>query len=112
MDGDKTGTNAAIFVAGNLKTKSSEIRVNAGKNIRTVTPHKIVGGDEVEFAIRIQEPIQNAVLKVGEVRKKYRVLSPTQVVKITLKPSEVESCRESGQIEVSCFEKKKGEAHD
>jgi len=112
MDGDKTGANAARFAAGELKTKSSEIKVIPGENIRTVTPHKIVGGEEVEFAVRVRTPIQNAELNVGEVRKKFRVLSPTQVVKITLKPTVIESCRESGRIEVSCFERKKEGAHD
>ena len=112
MDGDKTGANAARFVAGELKTKSSEIKVITGENIRTVTPHKIVGGEEVEFAIRVRTPIQNAELNVGEVRKKFRVLSPTQVVKITLKPTAIEPCWESGRIEVSCFERKKEGAHD
>ena len=112
MDGDKTGANAARFVGGELKIKSSEIKVITGENIRTVTPQKIVGGEEVEFAVRVRTPIQNAELKVGEVRKKYRVLSPTQVIKISLKPSEIESCRETGRIEVSCFEREKGRAHD
>jgi NADPH-dependent 2,4-dienoyl-CoA reductase/sulfur reductase-like enzyme len=112
MDGDKTGMNAARFVAGELKTAPSDIQVKPGMNIRTVTPHKIVGVEEVEFAVRVQKPIQNAELIIGNFKKKYRILSPTQVVKVILKPSEVESFRETGLIEVSCFERKKEASHD
>ncbi len=112
MDGDKTGANAAKFVSGELTTPSSEMMVIAGDNIRTVTPHKIVGDGEVEFAIRVRAPIQNAELKIGEKRKKYRILSPTQVVKITLTPAAIEAYRASGQIEVSCSELKQEGVHD
>jgi len=107
LDGEKTGASAARFVAGKLKKKPSEIRVIPGKNIRTVTPHKIVGSDVVEFALRVQRPIQKAELRVGEFRKKFRVLSPVEVVKVTLQPEDIESCREDGKIEVSCSERDK-----
>jgi NADPH-dependent 2,4-dienoyl-CoA reductase/sulfur reductase-like enzyme len=105
LDGEKTGANAARFVAGELKKKPSEIKVIPGYNIRTATPHKIAGSEEVEISLRVQKSIQNAELKIGEVRKKFRVLSPTEVIKITLQPSDIESYWESGRIEVSCSER-------
>ncbi len=107
MDGEKTGQNAARFVAGELRKEPSEIQVVQGENIRTVTPHKIVGKEEVEFALRVQRPIQKAELRIGEFTKKYRVLSPTEVVKVTLEPPELEPFLQKGQIEVSCVERKK-----
>ncbi|MBW1913012.1 MAG: FAD-dependent oxidoreductase [Deltaproteobacteria bacterium] len=107
LDGEKTGASAARFVAGKLKKKPLEIRVIPGENIRTVTPHKIVGGEVVEFALRVQRPIQKAELRVGEFRKKFRVLSPVEVVKVTLQPEDIESCRESGKIDISCSEREK-----
>ena len=107
MDGEKTGQNAARFVAGELRKEPSEIQVVQGENIRTVTPHKIVGKEEVEFAIRVQRPIQKAELRIGEFTKKYRVLSPTEVVKVTLERPELEPFLQKGQIEVSCVERKK-----
>jgi NADPH-dependent 2,4-dienoyl-CoA reductase/sulfur reductase-like enzyme len=107
MDGDRTGQNAARFVAGALKKGPSEIQVVQGENIRTVTPHIIVGTEEVEFAIRVLSPIQKAELRIGDFTKKYRVLSPTEVVKVTLDPSELEPFLLKGGIEVSCVERKK-----
>ncbi len=106
LDGVKAGTNAARFAAGELKKQPNEIEVIPGENIRTITPHKIVGSEDVEFALRVQNPIQNAELRIGEKTKKFRVLSPTEVVTVTIKPSEMEACRESGKIEVSCHERK------
>jgi NADPH-dependent 2,4-dienoyl-CoA reductase/sulfur reductase-like enzyme len=106
MDGEKTGQNAARFVAGDLKKGPSKIQVSKGENIRTVTPQRIVGGEEVEFAIRVQQSMQKAELRIGEFRKKYRVLSPAEVVKITLGPSDIEPCMKKGEIDVSCIQRK------
>jgi NADPH-dependent 2,4-dienoyl-CoA reductase/sulfur reductase-like enzyme len=107
LDGVKAGTNAVRFAAGELKKQPKEIEVIPGGNIRTITPHKIVGSEDVEFALRVQNPIQNAELRIGEKTKKFRVLSPTEVVTVTIKPSEMKACRERGKIEVSCYERKK-----
>ena len=112
LDGERTGANAAKYAAGELKIQPEEITVVPGENIRTVTPHRIVGVEKVEFAVRVQRPIEKAELMVGEYRKKYRVMSPTEVVKVTLKPSDLETCWESGQITVSCSERRKEEAHE
>jgi NADPH-dependent 2,4-dienoyl-CoA reductase/sulfur reductase-like enzyme len=111
FDGEKTGRNAARYVGGDLKKQPKEITVLLGENIRTVTPHRIVGTESAEIALRVQRPIENAELMVGEYRKKYRVLSPTEVVKITLKPSDLETCWECGELTVSCSERRKEEPH-
>lgn len=112
LDGERTGANAARYVAGDLKGATSEIKVVPGDNIRSITPHKIVGKAAVEFALRVREPIQNAELKIGKKRKKFRVLSPTEVVKLTLKPEDLEPNWKSGKVEVRCRERKKEKAHD
>jgi NADPH-dependent 2,4-dienoyl-CoA reductase/sulfur reductase-like enzyme len=109
LDGEKTGTSAAKFVAGELKKQAKEIRVVPGHNIRTVTPHKIVGMDKAEIALRVQEPIYKAEIRVGDYRKKYRVVSPTEVVKIILEQSDLEAFRKSGEMTVSCHQRGKGE---
>jgi NADPH-dependent 2,4-dienoyl-CoA reductase/sulfur reductase-like enzyme len=107
IDGEKAGTNAARFTAGEIKKQPKEIEVIPGENIRTVTPHRIVGSEETEFAIRVQNPIQNAELRIGEKTKKFRVLSPTEMITITVNPDEMEASRETREIEISCHEKKK-----
>lgn len=112
LDGEKTGRSAAQYVAGELKKQPKEITVLPGKHIRTVTPHKIVGTESVEIALRVQRPIEKAELMIGEYRKKYRVISPTEVVKVTLKPSDLEAYWECGELTVSCSEGRKEENHD
>jgi pyruvate/2-oxoglutarate dehydrogenase complex dihydrolipoamide dehydrogenase (E3) component len=109
LDGEKTGTSAAKFVAGELKKQAKEIRVVPGDNIRTVTPHKIVGRDKAEIALRVREPIYKAEVRVGEYRKRYRVVSPTEVVKIILEQSDLEAFREAGEMTVSCHQREKEE---
>ena len=112
FDGEKTGRNAARYVAGDLKKQPQEITVLLGENIRTVTPHRIVGTESAEIAVRVERPIENAELMVGKYRKKYRVLSPTEVIKVTLKPSDLETCWECGELTVSCSERRKEKAHE
>jgi mRNA-degrading endonuclease RelE of RelBE toxin-antitoxin system len=109
LDGEKTGTSAAKFVARELKKQAKEIRVVPGDNIRTVTPHKIVGRDKAEIALRVREPIYKAEVRVGEYRKRYRVVSPTEVVKIILEQSDLEAFREAGEMTVSCHQREKEE---
>jgi NADPH-dependent 2,4-dienoyl-CoA reductase/sulfur reductase-like enzyme len=111
LEGEKTGASAARYVAGELTRSPSEIQVVPGANIRTVTPHRIVGKGAVEFALRVQEPIQNGELVIGKKRKKFRVLSPTEVVKLTLQQDDLEPHWKSGQVEVTCIERKKENAH-
>jgi NADPH-dependent 2,4-dienoyl-CoA reductase/sulfur reductase-like enzyme len=109
LDGERAGMNAARFVAGELNNDTSEIEVIPGNNISSITPHRIIGNEAVEFALRVQEPVQKLELRIGEVKKKFRILSPTEVVKVTLEPSEIQPYREKGWIEVSCCERKKEE---
>jgi len=107
LDGEKTGANAARFVAGELKRTPSEIKVISGENVKTVTPHKICGTDPVEITLRVDETIEKAELKVGNFRKNYKVVSPTEVVKVTLQQSDLEEFSQCGEITVSCSKRRK-----
>ena len=102
LDGEKTGMSAAKYVAGDLKRQTKEVRVIPGDNIRTVTPHKIVGMENVEFALRVREPIEKAEIRLGDYRKKFRVVSPTEVIKISMERKDLEAFQERGEITVTC----------
>ncbi len=108
LDGEKTGVNAARFVAGELKKAPVEIKVLSGENVKTVTPHKICGTDPVEITLRVDEIIEKAQLKVGNFRKNYKVVSPTEVVKVILQRSDFEEFSQCGEITVSCSKRRKG----
>jgi hypothetical protein len=106
LEGGKAGRNAARYVSQGLKKASRPMEVVAGENVRTVTPHRVVGTGQVEFALRVKEPLQDAEVKIGGVRKKFKVLSPTEVIQLTLEPSDLAGVRRAGAIEVSCSERK------
>jgi NADPH-dependent 2,4-dienoyl-CoA reductase/sulfur reductase-like enzyme len=112
VDGERAGANSARYVAGELEKEPRELRVIPGENIRTVTPHRIIGDESVEFALRVKKPIENAELTVGGYRKRYRVMSPTEVIKVTLKPSDLDTCWECGEVSVYCSERRKEEANE
>ena len=67
---------------------------------------------KAEIALRVREPIYKAEVRVGEYRKKYRVVSPTEVVKIGLEPSDLEAFREAGEMTVSCHQRGKEESDE
>ncbi|MBW1999599.1 MAG: FAD-dependent oxidoreductase [Deltaproteobacteria bacterium] len=115
LDGEKTGRNAARYVGGELKREPKEIKVIPGDNIATATPHKIVGSEPAEVALRVRETIERAEVRVGDFRKKFRVVSPTEVIKVILEPKYLNSFREKGEIKVSCHQRRKEdkeEGHD
>ena len=105
LDGEKAGRNAAKYVAGVLKRGPKEISVVCGENIKSVAPQKIVGFDKVELALRVQRPLENVDLFVGNSHKRYRVISHTEVIKVSLTPLELKPYWESGKLEASCHER-------
>ncbi|MGD9046293.1 MAG: FAD-dependent oxidoreductase [Desulfobacterales bacterium] len=107
LDGEKTGANAARFISGDLRRAPQEIKVIAGENVKTVTPHKICGTDPVEISLRVDKTIEKAELKVGNFSENYKVVSPTEVVKITLQQSDLEDFIQCGEITVSCSKRRK-----
>lgn len=110
MDGERAGEGAVKYIDGKIKKAPREIRVLVGENINRVTPQKIVGSEEVELLLRVRQPMESVELTIGEhFRKKYRVLTPTEIVKAVLKPSDLAEHFESGEITVSCRSKKKGD---
>ncbi len=107
LAGERAGKNAAKYAAGTLKKQHKEIKVLSGENIKTVTPQKIVGFEDVELALRVQQPVEDAELIVGNYSKKYRVISPTELIKVVAKSSDLETFWESGEITVSCHKRRK-----
>lgn len=111
LDGEKAAQATARYINGKLSKEPGGIRVLAGENIRTVTPQRIVSSEETELSLRVRQPIESAVLKVGNrFQKKYRVLSPTEIIKVLLKPADFSEYFTIGEITVSCHPKGKGAA--
>ncbi|MFC1861630.1 hypothetical protein ACFLYL_05115, partial [Chloroflexota bacterium] len=63
---------------------------------------------DVELSIRVKHPVENAVLIAGNHRKKYKILVPSEIVKIPLKSSDLGGYFEGGELEISCQERSAG----
>jgi len=112
LAGEKAGENAARYVEGTLRKQPTEIEVIAGENVRSVTPHKIVGLEGAELALRVKQLVENAEIVVGNKRRRYRAISPTEVMKINLSPSDLAQFWESGKISVSCQRRQNEEVYE
>ena len=112
FDGERAGVNAAKCVARDLKQRTAVITIERGENIRSVTPHRIVAGDDVECAIRVQRPLGRAELRIGELKKKLKAASPSEVIKVRLKPEDIEKYWKAGTIQVSCTKRQGKESDD
>jgi NADPH-dependent 2,4-dienoyl-CoA reductase/sulfur reductase-like enzyme len=102
LGGEVAGKNAAQYAAGGIKKGAKEIRVIAGEGIKSVTPQRISGSGNVDLTVRVRNPLENVELTVGEYRKKYKVVSPTEVMKVRLKPSDLAGSRKSNNVTVAC----------
>jgi hypothetical protein len=107
LDGEKAGKNAAKYVDGGLNKHKEKIEVFAGDNVKSFTPQKIVGYEDVEFALRVKKPIEDAILTIGNYTKKYRIVSPTEVIKVVISQSDLEKSWEEGNLNVSVRKREK-----
>jgi len=105
LDGEKAGKNAARYVDGELMKSPNEIKVIAGENIKSLTPQKIIGFEDIELVIRVQQPIEGAELIVGNKRKRYKVITHSEVIKVNIKASSLETLRKKGRVKISCFKR-------
>lgn len=106
LDGEKAGRNAALYIAGGIRRESKELRVEPGEGVRSVTPQRITASGSVELTVRVRQPLENAEITIGKYRKKYKVVSPTEMLKIRLKPSDVGASRETGSLSIACCPRK------
>jgi NADPH-dependent 2,4-dienoyl-CoA reductase/sulfur reductase-like enzyme len=103
LDGEKAALSAVKHIDNKLKKQPREVKVASGKNIKCVVPQKIVGFEGAELTLRVSQPMENAELVVGNhYKKKYRVVTPSEVIKIALNPSDLSQYFATGELEVSC----------
>lgn len=107
IDGEKTGTNSADYINSGFKKRRGEINLVPGNEIRTVCPQKIAGFNHIEITARAKKYIEGVELLVGDnnktyYRKKYRVLSPNEVIKIPLDVSSIEDTLGGRNLMVYC----------
>ncbi|MEF8850031.1 MAG: FAD-dependent oxidoreductase [Candidatus Bipolaricaulota bacterium] len=63
MDGFRAGDGAVAY-AGNGNLQSAEKDVVPGENVNYVVPQKVSGEDDFRFALRVEEPMENADISI------------------------------------------------
>lgn len=85
LEAEKSGLNAAAFVASPSKVSRKQIKLTAGNNIRYIVPQTINGTEEVSLFMRVKEPRKNVEIRVGNIfNKKERIAIPSQMIEIKL----------------------------
>jgi len=74
LEAERSGLNAAAFVANTSKSSVRQIQLKAGENIRYIVPQTIGGTEEVSLFMRVKEPRKNVEIKVGNILKRKRGL--------------------------------------
>jgi Thioredoxin reductase len=57
-EGERAGRSAALYAAGKLKDGGRRLAVEAGENIRVVSPQYLTAGEDVTVYIRVAEPVE------------------------------------------------------
>lgn len=108
LAGERAGEMAIKYVEGRLKKGQRKIDIIVDENIKSVAPQRIVGEDGVELSFRVQQPIEGAELRIGNhFQKKYRALTPNEIVKVFMKSSDLTEYFGPGNLVVSCHRRAK-----
>jgi len=106
-EAEAAGTNAAWYALDKAKSAGRSINLKAGANIRYIVPSNISGENEVTLYMRVTEPKDKVVLRVGSIyRKVLRAVRPSEMLKVRLSGNELDKItKDTEEIVVSCEQK-------
>lgn len=86
------GKAAADYVLGTDEdgARKNRVRIQPGRNIRSVTPQEIVADEPGVLYIRAAFPERDVVLTAGNNRTKHRIVTPGETIRITLRPEDID----------------------
>jgi len=85
------GKAAAAYVLGAQQgSEPNRVKVEPGRNIRSVTPQEIVAGEPTVLYIRAAFPERDVIVAAGRHRSKHRIVTPGETVRIMLHPEDVD----------------------
>lgn len=64
MEAARAGMNAAKYVAGEIGSRTDEIRVIPGDGVRYVVPQRIKSGEKLALAFRVAAPSRDSVIQI------------------------------------------------
>lgn len=83
------GAAAARYVRGELLGKDNAIEMKAGTGVRYVLPQRVRGREPFDLYLRVSEPAENVMLKVGDKTVKYRRVKPSEMLKVPIRATDL-----------------------
>ena len=104
LEGEVAGQCAAEYAMGKAIPTKRKINLKAGENIRYTVPHTIAGEKEVSLHIRVKEPKEKVILKIGDIlAKSLRVVKPSEIINVRLSTEQLGRIKEKAtELVVSC----------
>src|SRR5690606_2357910 len=90
-EGLLAGRCAAAYALGRPWPRDN-IRLVPGRNVRYCVPHSISSEREHTLYMRVRQPMERPVLRLGDVyEKRLRYVVPGEMVRVTVRPSVLEA---------------------
>lgn len=107
MQAARAGKGAADYIRDKSRQRGEAVRVSAGENVGYTVPsyvHPADSSDDVEFFFRVNQPLENAVIKVmsggAEIRSiKKKKIIPSEMERVLLKKDVIAGL--SGEVTIS-----------
>ena len=101
MDGFRAGDGAVAY-AGNGSLPKSEKEVVAGENVNYVVPHNVSGEDEFRFALRVEEPMENADISIKDTDISFfeQIVTPGEMEVKDVEEEDLEELEDLDELEV------------
>jgi NADPH-dependent 2,4-dienoyl-CoA reductase/sulfur reductase-like enzyme len=104
LDGQRAGEGVFRYVTGELKDHRPALRIVPGHNVKSVTPQRIVGREDVQLRVRVKRPLENTEIVAGTYTERHRALHPSSMLTINLSQADVADAWRNGRLVVSCCE--------
>lgn len=95
------GTNAARFAANRLPPLSRRITLIPENNVRYVVPQVISGEEPVTLHLRVEKPMREVEIRIGNLTFPRRVVKPPELVTIKLTQETLKRLEKKPQLTVS-----------
>ena len=98
------GESAARYVLNELPPLRKKIALKAGDNVKSVVPQIISGKKPVTLHLRLEKPMRNVTVKMGNLSVPKRVVRPPEMVVINLNEKALGKLEKRDELEVSVEE--------
>jgi pyruvate/2-oxoglutarate dehydrogenase complex dihydrolipoamide dehydrogenase (E3) component len=102
--GELAGESAARYVLNELPSLRKKISLKVGDNVKSVAPQIISGEKPVILHLRVEKPMRNAKVKLGNLSIPKRVVRPPEMIVINISEKALKKLGNRDEIEVSVEE--------